>query len=228
MTAKKVDALEECLEGEMSQMKAMVKDRILSVKDKVFDLHEMVKKILENQIQTAASETKGPMGRTMNSKFCRRYNDVEIMEKGGRYGERRGYGGHEPRGAGREKKERGYGRKGANFEERRGESEEGFRKLKILKLSIHTIKADKSFLWASAAFLTSSILIYFIEIMKMIVFPLSNLEKVSFGKELKILKRALRLEASQGTTADEPSPQAAVVGPLPDHLRQTSVWQLLL
>ncbi|KAL0909185.1 hypothetical protein M5K25_020032 [Dendrobium thyrsiflorum] len=81
MVAKKVDALEERLEREMSQMKT------------VSDLHEMVKKILENQIQTTASETKGPMGRT-NSEFRRTKKDVEIMEeKGGRYGERRGYGG---------------------------------------------------------------------------------------------------------------------------------------
>ncbi|KAL0924936.1 hypothetical protein M5K25_005797 [Dendrobium thyrsiflorum] len=66
MAAKKVDALEERLEGEMSQIKATVENRISSVEDKVssledkvFDLHEMVKKILENQIQMAASETKG-------------------------------------------------------------------------------------------------------------------------------------------------------------------------
>ncbi|PKU78267.1 hypothetical protein MA16_Dca027022 [Dendrobium catenatum] len=33
MAAKKVDALEECLEGEMSQMKATVEDKISSVED---------------------------------------------------------------------------------------------------------------------------------------------------------------------------------------------------
>ncbi|KAL0904307.1 hypothetical protein M5K25_026399 [Dendrobium thyrsiflorum] len=93
MAAKKVDALEECLEGEMSQMKEMVEDRIsyvedkvLSVEDKVFDLHAMVKKLLENQIQMEASETKGLVGRTMNSEFLRRENDVEIMEEKGEGG----------------------------------------------------------------------------------------------------------------------------------------------
>ncbi|KAL0904196.1 hypothetical protein M5K25_026272 [Dendrobium thyrsiflorum] len=96
MAAKKVDELEERLEGEMSQMKATVEDRISFVEDKVssveakiFDLHEMVKKILKNQIQMVTSETKGPMGRMTNSEFVggtimwkswRR--EVEGMEKG--------------------------------------------------------------------------------------------------------------------------------------------------
>ncbi|PKU77757.1 hypothetical protein MA16_Dca005589 [Dendrobium catenatum] len=44
-------------------MKAMVEDRISSVEDKVFDLHEIVKKILESQIQTATAETNGQMER---------------------------------------------------------------------------------------------------------------------------------------------------------------------
>ncbi|KAH0469180.1 hypothetical protein IEQ34_002412 [Dendrobium chrysotoxum] len=129
-----VDALEECLEGEMSQIKATVEDKISSVEDKVssvedkvFDLYEMVKKILKNQIQTAASDAKGLAGRTTNSEFHRRDNEVEIMEeRGGRYGERRGYGGHESRGASWERKEGDYGRRGADFEGRRGECKEGF------------------------------------------------------------------------------------------------------
>ncbi|KAL0903225.1 hypothetical protein M5K25_027586 [Dendrobium thyrsiflorum] len=65
----------------MSQIKATAEDRISSVENKVSDLHKMMKKILENQIQKAASETKGPMGRTTNSEFRWRKNDVEIMEE---------------------------------------------------------------------------------------------------------------------------------------------------
>ncbi|KAL0922774.1 hypothetical protein M5K25_006791 [Dendrobium thyrsiflorum] len=84
MTAKKVDALEERLEGEMSQMKATVDDRISAMKGHVSDLHEMVK-ILENQNQTAASKARYPIGRNMNSEIRRRENDVEIIEeRGGR------------------------------------------------------------------------------------------------------------------------------------------------
>ncbi|KAI0523024.1 hypothetical protein KFK09_005414 [Dendrobium nobile] len=45
----------------------------------------MVKKLLENQIQTGASKAKGLMGRTMNSDFHSRENCVEIIvDKGGR------------------------------------------------------------------------------------------------------------------------------------------------
>ncbi|KAL0913856.1 hypothetical protein M5K25_017348 [Dendrobium thyrsiflorum] len=89
MVAKKVDALEERLEGEMSQMKAMVDDRISTIEGQVSDLHEMVKKILENQNQTATSEARGLIGRNMNSEIRRRENDVEIIEeRGGRYRER--------------------------------------------------------------------------------------------------------------------------------------------
>ncbi|KAL0924344.1 hypothetical protein M5K25_005160 [Dendrobium thyrsiflorum] len=88
MAAKKVDVLEERLEGEMNQIKATVEYRISFVEckvsfveDKVSDLHAMVKKILENQIQTAASEAKRPAGRTTNSEFRRRGDEVEIMEE---------------------------------------------------------------------------------------------------------------------------------------------------
>ncbi|KAI0519036.1 hypothetical protein KFK09_006476 [Dendrobium nobile] len=50
----------------------------------------MVKKLMEYQIQMAALETKEPMGRIMNSEFCRREKDVEIMEEKGRRGIKRG------------------------------------------------------------------------------------------------------------------------------------------
>ncbi|KAL0924689.1 hypothetical protein M5K25_005539 [Dendrobium thyrsiflorum] len=64
-----------------------VEDKVSSVEDKVSDLHAMVKKMLENQIQTMASEAKGPAERTTNSEFRRRDDEVEIMEKrGGRIG----------------------------------------------------------------------------------------------------------------------------------------------
>ncbi|KAL0922096.1 hypothetical protein M5K25_006058 [Dendrobium thyrsiflorum] len=55
-----------------------------SMEDNFFDFHLMVK-ILDNQIQTTASEVREPMGRTTDSDFRRRESDGEIMEeKGGR------------------------------------------------------------------------------------------------------------------------------------------------
>ncbi|KAL0911183.1 hypothetical protein M5K25_019304 [Dendrobium thyrsiflorum] len=81
MVAKKVDALEENLDGEMSKMKATVEDRISSMEVKVSDLHEMVKRILKNQNQMAASEARGPVGRNTNSEIRRTENDVEIIEE---------------------------------------------------------------------------------------------------------------------------------------------------
>ncbi|KAL0923463.1 hypothetical protein M5K25_007521 [Dendrobium thyrsiflorum] len=103
-----------------------VEDKVSSVEDKVSDLHAMVKMMLENQIQMATSEVKGPVGRTTNSEFRRRDDEVEIMEeRGGRYRGRHGNEGHESRGACWGRKEGEYGRKSADFEEKRGESEEG-------------------------------------------------------------------------------------------------------
>ncbi|KAL0906942.1 hypothetical protein M5K25_025478 [Dendrobium thyrsiflorum] len=75
MAAKKVDALEEHFEGEMSQIKATVEDRISSIENKVFDLHVMIKKILENKI--AASKAKEPVGKTTSSVYRRRDDEVE-------------------------------------------------------------------------------------------------------------------------------------------------------
>ncbi|KAL0909634.1 hypothetical protein M5K25_020520 [Dendrobium thyrsiflorum] len=92
------------LEGEMSQIKATVDDRLCSMEGKVSDLHEMVKKILDNQNQMAASETRCPVGRNTNSEIHRSENGIKIIEEtSGRYEERRGYGRHEPRGADWEK-----------------------------------------------------------------------------------------------------------------------------
>ncbi|KAL0918017.1 hypothetical protein M5K25_013136 [Dendrobium thyrsiflorum] len=79
MAAKKVDALEERFEGEMSQIKATVEDRISSVENKVSDLHTMMKKLLENQI--AALEAKESVGKTTSSVYRRRDDEVEIMEE---------------------------------------------------------------------------------------------------------------------------------------------------
>ncbi|KAL0912871.1 hypothetical protein M5K25_016285 [Dendrobium thyrsiflorum] len=129
MAAKKVDALEERFEGEMSQIKATMEDRLSSVEgkvssmeDKVSDLHLMMKKIFENQIQMTASEAKGPVGRTTNSDVRRREGDGEISEeKGGRYRERCGNREQGERGAGWERKEGNYGRMGADFGEKREE-----------------------------------------------------------------------------------------------------------
>ncbi|KAL0908652.1 hypothetical protein M5K25_023157 [Dendrobium thyrsiflorum] len=81
MAAKKVDALEERLEGEMSQIKATMEDRISSVEDKVSDLHAMMKKLLENQIQTAGkTQFLIVVGGTMKWKSWR--NKVGGMEEG--------------------------------------------------------------------------------------------------------------------------------------------------
>ncbi|KAL0917440.1 hypothetical protein M5K25_012501 [Dendrobium thyrsiflorum] len=53
MAAKKIDALEERLEGEMSQIKTTVEDRISSMEDKFSDLQEMVKKAAERDANPA-------------------------------------------------------------------------------------------------------------------------------------------------------------------------------
>ncbi|KAH0456489.1 hypothetical protein IEQ34_014396 [Dendrobium chrysotoxum] len=58
MVAKKVDALEEGLEGEMNQSKTTVEERISSMEGQVADLRDMMKKMLETHNQTAASVAK--------------------------------------------------------------------------------------------------------------------------------------------------------------------------
>ncbi|KAL0921432.1 hypothetical protein M5K25_008501 [Dendrobium thyrsiflorum] len=115
MAAKKVDALEECLEGEMSQIKATVENKISFMEDKFSDLQEMVNKICDLQNLTAASEARVPTGRYTNSDNHRDENDVKILEgegrrpplqpfqreeRGRRYGERCGYVEYEQRGLG--------------------------------------------------------------------------------------------------------------------------------
>ncbi|KAL0927836.1 hypothetical protein M5K25_002051 [Dendrobium thyrsiflorum] len=141
IAAKKVDALEQCLEGEMNQIKATMEDRIFSMEEQFSNLRDMVKKILDLHNQTAASKARGPEGKNTNSKICRGENDVENVEgegrrlhlesfqreeRGRRYGERRGYVGYEQKGADWERKEVDYSRRCADFEGRRGEFEEGF------------------------------------------------------------------------------------------------------
>ncbi|KAL0911038.1 hypothetical protein M5K25_019141 [Dendrobium thyrsiflorum] len=81
MAAKKVNALEERLEGEMRQKKAMVEDRISVMEGQVSDLHKIVKKILENQNQMVASEARGVVGRNTNSEIRRRENDLKGGEE---------------------------------------------------------------------------------------------------------------------------------------------------
>ncbi|KAL0920485.1 hypothetical protein M5K25_009625 [Dendrobium thyrsiflorum] len=138
MTAKKVDALEKRLEGEMNQIKETVEERMSSMEGQVADLRDMMKKMLEFQTQSAASDAKGPEAKNTNSEIHREEEEVEIVEgrrgrphlepfqreeRGGGYGERQGYGGMEPRGAGWEHREGYYGRRGAVFEDRRGDFE---------------------------------------------------------------------------------------------------------
>ncbi|KAL0924766.1 hypothetical protein M5K25_005623 [Dendrobium thyrsiflorum] len=139
MAAKKVDALEERLEGEMNQIKETVEERMSSMEGQVADLRDMMK-MLEFQTQSAASDAKGPEAKNINSEIHREEEEVEIVdgrrgrphlepfqreERGGGYGERQGYGGMEPRGAGWEHREGYYGRRGAVFEDRRGDFEGG-------------------------------------------------------------------------------------------------------
>ncbi|KAL0920267.1 hypothetical protein M5K25_009388 [Dendrobium thyrsiflorum] len=120
MAAKKVDALEERLEGEMNQIKETVEERMSSMEGQVADLRDMMKKMLEFQTQSAASHAKGPEAKNTNFEIHREEEEVEIVEgrrgrphlepfqreeRGGGYGERQGYGGVEPRGAGGEHRE---------------------------------------------------------------------------------------------------------------------------
>ncbi|KAL0912290.1 hypothetical protein M5K25_018253 [Dendrobium thyrsiflorum] len=109
MAAKKVDGLEERLEGEMNQIKETVEERISSMEGQVADLRDMMKKMLEFQTQTAASEARGPEVKNTNSEIRREEDEVEIVEgerrrphleasrkedMGGRYWEHQeGYGG---------------------------------------------------------------------------------------------------------------------------------------
>ncbi|KAL0905434.1 hypothetical protein M5K25_023854 [Dendrobium thyrsiflorum] len=107
MAAKKVDALEERLEGEMNQIKETVEERMSSMEGQVADLRDMMKKMLEFQTQSAASDAKGPEAKNINSEIHREEEEVEIVdgrrgrphlepfqreERGGGYGERQGYG----------------------------------------------------------------------------------------------------------------------------------------
>ncbi|KAL0928162.1 hypothetical protein M5K25_000030 [Dendrobium thyrsiflorum] len=130
VTAKKVDALEERLEGEMNQIKTTVEESISSMEGQVADLRDMMKKILEIHNQTAASVAKGVEGKNTNSKNRREDDEVEIVDGerrkpylepfqredrgGGRYGERHGYGGMEQRGADWECRVGSYSRRAAS------------------------------------------------------------------------------------------------------------------
>ncbi|KAL0922466.1 hypothetical protein M5K25_006454 [Dendrobium thyrsiflorum] len=141
MVAKKVDALEERLEGEMNQIKETMEERMSSMEGQVADLRDMMKKMLEFQTQSATSHVKGPEAKNTNFEIHREEEEVEIVEgrrgrphlepfqreeRGGGYGERQGYGGVEPRGAGGEHREGYYGRRGAVFEDQRGDFEAVF------------------------------------------------------------------------------------------------------
>ncbi|KAL0918520.1 hypothetical protein M5K25_010532 [Dendrobium thyrsiflorum] len=84
-------SIAEFLTGEMSQIKDTMEDRlssvegkVLSMEDKVSDLHLIMKKIFENQIQVATLEAKELVGRTMNSDVRRREGDGEIIEEKGK------------------------------------------------------------------------------------------------------------------------------------------------
>ncbi|KAL0915176.1 hypothetical protein M5K25_015576 [Dendrobium thyrsiflorum] len=107
MAAKKVDALEERLEGEMNQIKETVEERSSSMEGQMADLRDVMKKMLEFQTQSSASEAKGPEVKNTNSEIHREEEEVKRVEgrrgkphlkpfqreeRGGRYGERQGHG----------------------------------------------------------------------------------------------------------------------------------------
>ncbi|KAL0914747.1 hypothetical protein M5K25_015123 [Dendrobium thyrsiflorum] len=76
MAAKKVDALEERLEGEMNQIKTTVEERMSSMEGQVADLRDMIKKMLEVHNQTAASVAKSGEGRSTNSEIRREEEEL--------------------------------------------------------------------------------------------------------------------------------------------------------
>ncbi|KAL0918696.1 hypothetical protein M5K25_010719 [Dendrobium thyrsiflorum] len=80
MAAKKVDALEERLEGEMNQIKETVEERMSSMEGQVADLRDMMKKMLEFQTQSAAPDAKGPEAKNINSEIHREEEEVEIVD----------------------------------------------------------------------------------------------------------------------------------------------------
>ncbi|KAL0924635.1 hypothetical protein M5K25_005484 [Dendrobium thyrsiflorum] len=84
MAAKKVDALEERLEGEMNQIKTTVEERMSSMEGQVADLRDMIKKMLEVHNQTTASVARNGEGRSTNSEIRKEEEEAEIVE-----GERR-------------------------------------------------------------------------------------------------------------------------------------------
>ncbi|KAL0914420.1 hypothetical protein M5K25_014765 [Dendrobium thyrsiflorum] len=80
MAAKKVDALEERLEGEMNQIKETVEERMSFMEGQVADLRDMMKKMLEFQTQSAAYDANGPEAKNTNSEIHREEEEVEIVE----------------------------------------------------------------------------------------------------------------------------------------------------
>ncbi|KAL0921168.1 hypothetical protein M5K25_008215 [Dendrobium thyrsiflorum] len=79
MAAKKVDALEERLEGEMNQIKTTVEERMSSMEGQVADLRDMIKKMLEVHNQTTASVARNGEGRSTNSEIP---DDVVLYKHG--------------------------------------------------------------------------------------------------------------------------------------------------
>ncbi|KAL0922554.1 hypothetical protein M5K25_006545 [Dendrobium thyrsiflorum] len=106
MAAKKVDALEERLEGEMNQIKTTVEERMSSMEGQVADLRDMIKKMLEVHNQTTASVARN-----------REEEEAEIVEgrrphlETAQREERGGYGGYQSH-------------RNTDFEERRREDRE--------------------------------------------------------------------------------------------------------
>ncbi|KAL0922931.1 hypothetical protein M5K25_006962 [Dendrobium thyrsiflorum] len=78
MAAKKVDALEERLEGEMNQIKTTVEERMSSMEGQVADLRDMIKKMLEVHNQITASVARNGEGRSTNSEIRREEEEAEI------------------------------------------------------------------------------------------------------------------------------------------------------
>ncbi|KAL0907063.1 hypothetical protein M5K25_025603 [Dendrobium thyrsiflorum] len=67
MTTKKVDVLEERIEGEVSQLKAAFEVRISLMEDMFYNIEEMMKKVLDLHVQPTASKERTPIGGNANS-----------------------------------------------------------------------------------------------------------------------------------------------------------------
>ncbi|KAL0910565.1 hypothetical protein M5K25_021560 [Dendrobium thyrsiflorum] len=85
--AKKVDAWEERLDGEVGNLKIEFEERISAIESKFSNLEEMMKMMLEFQVKTASSEARTPLtidwssGGNPNIGTRREDRELEILEE---------------------------------------------------------------------------------------------------------------------------------------------------